>query len=134
MIVLDASVALSWFFDDEHDVLSKRSAERVLRETAIVPPVFPAEVANALFFAWKNQRIPERGVKSALTHIADLPIRIDSPSFSLEEEVALARRYQLTIYDAQYLALARRQGVALWTRDAALRRAAKAEKLSEPLL
>ncbi|HEY9085077.1 MAG TPA: type II toxin-antitoxin system VapC family toxin [Candidatus Tyrphobacter sp.] len=127
--MLDASVALSWFFDDEHDALSKRSAERVLRETAIVPALFPAEVANALFFALKKQRIPEHGVKAALTHIADLPIRIDSPSFSLEEEIALARRYRLTIYDALYLALARRQGVALWTRDVALRRAATAENL-----
>ena len=41
--------------------------------------------------------------------------------------LSLARRHQLTVYDAAYLELARRDGLALATLDAALQRAARAE-------
>ena len=39
----------------------------------------------------------------------------------MRELVALARTYQLTVYDAVYLELARRGGLPLATRDKSLR-------------
>lgn len=130
MIVIDASIAVSWFFEDEHDELVIQTAHRVLNESALVPPIFPAEIANALLFAFRRGRIPERAVREAIEHVAQLPIRIDSAGFLLQGELALARQYQLTLYDAMYLALARRHRIALFTCDEALRRAASAEKLT----
>jgi predicted nucleic acid-binding protein len=45
------------------------------------------------------------------------------------EVLALAQRYQLTVYDAAYLELAQREGVHLATLDSHLASAARAEKL-----
>jgi predicted nucleic acid-binding protein len=44
--------------------------------------------------------------------------------------VALARRHRLTVYDAAYLELALREGLALATLDTALAEAARAEGVS----
>lgn len=116
-------------FEDELDDFSQRSADRVVGESALVPPIFPVEVANALFFAGKKRRITEDDVRMALTRIAELPIRVDSREFALHDELELAKKYDLTLYDATYLALARRHRIPLLTRDALLRRAAVKEKL-----
>jgi predicted nucleic acid-binding protein len=124
LIVLDASIAASWFFNDESDEMTRTSAELVLAETALVPSIFPAELTNALLFAHRRGRIPRDGLKSALERIQQLPIRIESPGFDLTTEIDLATRYSLSIYDAMYLALAERYRVALLTRDSALRAAA----------
>lgn len=43
--------------------------------------------------------------------------------------MALARRHQLTVYDAAYLELALRRGALLATFDRALANAARAEKV-----
>jgi predicted nucleic acid-binding protein len=131
LIVLDASIAASWFFSDESDELTRTSAELVLSETALVPSIFPAELANALLFAHRKGRIPKDGLKGALERIQQLPIRIESPGFDLRTEIGLATRYGLTIYDAMYLGLAERYRVALLTRDSALRAAALDAGLSE---
>lgn len=130
MIVIDASVALSWLFEDELDDFATRSAERVVRETALVPAIFPAEVANALLFAVKRARVSEGDVRGALGRIAELPIRIASTGLALAEEMDLAQRHGLTIYDAMYLALAKRHRTTLYTRDNALLQAARAEHLA----
>ncbi len=124
MIVLDASVAASWFFSDESDELTRTSAELVLAETALVPSIFPAELTNALLFAHRKGRIPKDGLRGALQRVQQLPVRIESVGFDLTTEIDLAARYGLTIYDAMYLALAARYRVALLTRDNALRAAA----------
>ncbi len=130
MIVIDASVALSWLFEDELDDFATQSAERVMRETALVPAIFPAEVANALLFAARKARVAESDVRGALDRIAELPIRVASTGLTLAEEMELAQRHGLTIYDAMYLALAKRHRTALYTRDNALLRAARAEHLA----
>lgn len=127
LIVVDASLILSLFFDDEINDFSKLSASRLLKETALVPPIFPAEIANALHFASRKKRLSERDLRTAMERIVELPIRIESYGFDLSVEFNLAKRYELTVYDAMYLALAQRRGIPLLTRDAALQRAAVAE-------
>lgn len=124
MIVVDASVAASWFFNDERDDVAVRSAQRVLEDVALVPAIFPAELANALLFAWRKGRIPSDEFDGALEKVKNLPIQVASQGLDLEEEVALATRYELTMYDAMYLALAGRHKIGLLTRDDRLRAAA----------
>lgn len=130
MIVVDASLALSWFFEGESDALSKSSARRVLTESAVVPPVFASEVANALHFAAKRGRITDEDVRNALDRLSKLPIRIDATRLALHDELRLAKAHDLTVYDASYLALAQRLRVPLLTRDADLLRAINAERPS----
>jgi predicted nucleic acid-binding protein len=131
VIVVDASIVASWFFNDERDEIALRSAERVLEDIALVPAIFPAELANALLFAWRKGRIPRDEFDGALDRIKNLPIQVASQGFDLEDEVVLANRYELTIYDAMYLALAGRHKVGLLTRDERLRAAARDAGLLE---
>jgi len=127
LIVIDASIALSWLFQDELDDLARDSAQRVVQETALVPPIFPAEFSNALTVAVRRRRVREADLHSAVDRITQLPIRIDSSRLALHEEVRLAQKHALTVYDAMYLALARRHRLRLLTRDRGLRSAAAVE-------
>jgi len=98
--VLDASVALQWLLEDESDrVYSLQVLKSLATNVAVVPPLWFYEVGNGLLMASR------RGLIS-------LP--------------ALANTHRLTVYDAAYLALARRLQVPLATNDAALRRVANA--------
>ncbi len=131
MIVIDTSVVASWFFSDEDDAMTRQSAERTLSETALVPPIFPAELANALLSACRKGRIPSDELEGALERTKQLPIRVESQGFDLNHEMVLATRYGLTIYDAMYLALAERHHITILTRDRALRAAALQAGLAE---
>lgn len=134
MIVVDASTAISWFCGDEKDEFSEKSLQAVMDSRAIVPPIFASEVANGLTVAYRRQRIQETEIRDALADLGDLPIEHVAARFNLSEELALAHGHNLTIYDAMYLALAKREGVKLYTRDNALHKAAARESVVvEPL-
>jgi predicted nucleic acid-binding protein len=124
VIVVDASTVAAWFFDDERDAIATQSAQRVLGEVAIVPAIFPTEVANALLFASRKGRIPKGQLGVALEKIRQLPLRVESQGLDLSDEMTFAIRYNLTVYDAMYLALAHRHNIELVTRDRELRAAA----------
>jgi predicted nucleic acid-binding protein len=59
--------------------------------------------------------------------LADVDIEADSATFVhvLSDTLQLARRYNLSAYDASYLELALRRGVPLATLDEDLQKAAK---------
>jgi hypothetical protein len=50
-LVLDASVTLSWAFEDEWDALSERALRAVAEGRATVPAIWPFEIANAMAVA-----------------------------------------------------------------------------------
>ena len=114
---------------DEVDAFARQSAGDVVDQTAIVPPIFPSEVTNALVAAHRRGRIHRSIITDGLGDLANLPIVVDSAIIAMDEEVELAIKHGLTIYDAMYLALARRQRVTLITRDNQLAQAARTEKL-----
>ncbi|GJL60901.1 MAG: hypothetical protein NPIRA03_37580 [Nitrospirales bacterium] len=60
-----------------------------------------------------------------------MPVEIDATSTeqALEETLSLARKYELTIYDASYLELAKRRGMPLATLDTKLRQACGLAKI-----
>ncbi|PYT79312.1 MAG: hypothetical protein DMG40_16580 [Acidobacteria bacterium] len=62
----------------------------------------------------------ERGLLDFETFLTSRA-EVDQTSASMRELVALARTYQLTVYDAVYLELARRGGLPLATLDKSLR-------------
>jgi hypothetical protein len=65
----------------------------------------------------------------ALRLIRALPITVDT-NVDSDAPMRLARTHRLTVYDAAYLELAQRRGVALATLDVALSTAARAEALA----
>ncbi len=125
-LVLDCSVAVSWLFQDEADSGSDALQEVVAEKGAIVPALWPLEVANVLLQAERRGRVTAADTDERLNLLASLPITIDDAAGNLAYAgiVMLAREHGLTSYDAAYLELAARAGVPLATLDKALRKAA----------
>ena len=124
--VLDASVAGPWALADEPSEAANRIATRLLIEEAIVPPLWWYEVRNLLVICERRGRIEQADSDYFLARLDKYPIRID-PEIARDETLVLARKHQLTIYDAAYLELAIRSSASLATLDSALEAAARAE-------
>lgn len=129
--VLDASVAISWCFPcdpDEDTPYSRRVLKYLASNDAVVPEVWPFEIANAIFVSFsRRNRISEEQIREFLILLRALPIRVERQNLwdnvGLE---SLARQQNVAAYDAAYLALARRANLPLATSDAALIAAAMA--------
>jgi predicted nucleic acid-binding protein len=130
--VLDASVAISWCFpgDPTEDTsYSRRILKELAVNDAIVPEIWAFEIANSIFVSFsKRKRISEGQIDEYLGLLNALPIRVEPQTlWSNVGLESLARRRNLTAYDAAYLDLALRTNLPLATSDGPLRRAAFAE-------
>ncbi len=125
-IVLDASLALQWFLDDEIDRKYSLDVLAGLAENrALVPILWFYEVGNGLLMAYRRKRITLDQLGGFLVRIKDLPIEAAyQPPSQILELPSLAQKYNLTNYDAAYLALAEDRQAPLATTDSSLRRAA----------
>jgi predicted nucleic acid-binding protein len=118
--------------DDERNPASAALFETISLSGAIVPNLWPYEVANSLTMAVKRGRISSKDRFESLKNLAKIDIRIDNADIDLvwHSIIALADLHSLTIYDAAYLELAQRMRVPLATLDDALIRACKASAVS----
>ena len=126
--VLDASVAVAWCFEDEATKFTESVLDLLSAGAeALVPSIWPVEVANALLIAERRNRIALAQVTAILQKIAGLPIAVMpiDPASAFDHILPVARQQCLSGYDAAYLELALRQGLPLATLDEQLRRAAK---------
>lgn len=132
-IVIDASIALAWCFDDEASDETDAVAQQVIANGGLVPSLFHLELANVLLQAERRGRISPSEIAQRLDLIAQMPIETDpqTASRAWSETLSLARAHKLTSYDAAYLELAARRGAALATKDKAL--AAAARQLGVPV-
>jgi predicted nucleic acid-binding protein len=133
-LVLDGSATVAWLIPDERTAASQRVLDQVGDNGAIVPMLWRLEIGNALLLAVRRKRMSKPDRAEALSKLSDLPIEIDTETFihAWASTLALADRFNLTLYDACYLELAQRRGLPLATLDKDLRKAAKA--LDIPLL
>lgn len=117
--VLEASVATTWAFDDESDPVADVARNRMAVEGAIVPTLWWYEVRNAALVGERRGRLKPADTEYFLDQLSDLPITADP---NIDEALAfrVARKHNLTFYDASYLALALRRRVPLATLDRAL--------------
>ena len=122
MIALDASMALSWIFEDEQTPATERLFDEVADTGAVVPALWWLELANVLRTAVRRGRCDEAYVDVSLGQLAELPIETDEQTAERagRETLALSRGEGLTPYDACYLEVALRRGLPLATRDDAL--------------
>jgi predicted nucleic acid-binding protein len=126
-IVLDASVAVAWCFEDESTGLAEGVLDLLSAGTELLTPaIWPFEVANALLMAERRKRIKVAQASAFLQRIAGLPISIDpiQPGTAFNQILSVARQNDLTEYDAAYVELALRERLPLATLDEKLRRAA----------
>ena len=126
-MVLDAAVALSWCFPDEADEYTQRILEMQKSGGAVVPTIWPLEIANALVVAERKTRIEASEAGQFIALLLELGLRggAATSTQALGEIRALARAHGLSAYDAAYLELAIREGLPLATSDDALKRAAR---------
>lgn len=124
--VLDASLALQWFLEDETErkysltVLASLSEKR-----ALVPILWFYEVGNGLLMAHRRKRITIDQIEGFLKRLRALPIdAAQQTQLEILELPALALSHGLTNYDAAYLGLAIRFKLPLATTDKNLRKAA----------
>lgn len=114
--VVDASVGVKWFLDEENSDL----AERLLREAhegyrrLMAPPLFWYEVANALRYSPESDADLFSDLEALLTYPVEC---VDPPFGSMPALGVLARKSKLTFYDAAYVSLSVERGVPLLTED-----------------
>ena len=102
--ILDASIAVSWCFpgDPTEDTpYSRRVLQALAVNDAIVPEVWPFEIANALFVSFsKRKRISEQQIQEYLKLLKGLPIGVESQDLWANVGLeSLARRHDLAAYD-----------------------------------
>ena len=125
--VLDASVAASWCFDDENERIANLAFDLLEEGSfAVAPLQLWFEVRNVVLVGLRRNRLTPDGMVSALARIDSAAVDFD-PLPEGARIVMIARRHNLSFYDAAYLELAQREGIALATLDQALARAAAAE-------
>ena len=127
-VVLDASVAVAWLFDDEDGPRADTTLTHLENDMTFVPQLWHLEVRSALLGAERRRRIGTDEIEERLRFLRELPIRTDTEP-DLGTAFTLARTRRLSFHDAVYLELARRRDAALATLDAALAQAAVAEGL-----
>lgn len=101
-IVIDASVALKWVFDER----GTEAAIALLAEELIAPALWLAEAANAL---WRHVRLGETSSAEALARIDELanaPVALISIEPYVRRALQLATQLDHPVYDCLYLALA----------------------------
>jgi len=124
--VVDNSVVMAWCFEDEDGDYASGILERLVDGEALVPGVWPLEVANVLLVAERNRRLGEADSTRFVSLLSQLPIVVETeaPQRVMAEILALAREHKLSSYDASYLDLAMRSGLPIATLDSSLKRAA----------
>ncbi|MBY3166889.1 PIN domain-containing protein [Rhizobium laguerreae] len=126
--VVDASVAAAWLLADEESRTAEEALSFLETEDALVPGLFWHEMRNILLTA-ERRKLISNDVLACLMRLTSLPLRTVSSEDHLPI-LRLAGKYQLSAYDAAYLALAVAENVSLATLDAGLERAASAESLT----
>jgi len=118
---------MTWCFEDEVRPYTDAILEQLATEEALVPALWPLEVANALLAAERKRRLAKAQSLRFVELLQTLPIVIDvsTSARAMESILSLAREQQLSAYDAAYLELAMREGLPLATAGNALKRAAK---------
>lgn len=124
--VIDASIVAGLAFGEAPNPKIAVAIDELAVSEALTPRLFFFEVRNALIVNERRGRITLQGSADFLRRLARLPIKFATPPDD-DALMALARERKLTVYDAAYLELARREALPLATLDRALEKAAIAE-------
>ncbi len=125
-VVIDASVLAAWFLDEKRDPRVEAAFDMAARVETRAPNLLDYEIRNALLVGERRNRITKAMSVAFLRDLALLPIRLEPPGDDASL-MNLARERKLTVYDAAYLELAKRETLPLATLDRALEKAAIAE-------
>jgi predicted nucleic acid-binding protein len=122
LLVVDASIALTWAFEDENSDDSLDLLRRAESQPVHVPVIWWFEISNAISFANRGGRISEEARDRFFQLLERLRPATDQANRTriLGPMANLSKTYGLTVYDASYLELSIRLGAQLATLDKAL--------------
>ena len=125
-LVLDASVALSWCLDEVQSAETLVVLQALETMPAFVPAIFPLEIANTLIVSERRKRVTPKRMARFVDDMRKLPFHVDATviDLALGPVLDLARKHNMTAYDASYLELALRLRAPLATIDDGLLQAA----------
>ncbi|MBI2653924.1 type II toxin-antitoxin system VapC family toxin [Candidatus Woesearchaeota archaeon] len=115
--VLDSSVIIKWFCEEEDTDLALQFREGFLKGSVdiIVPDLQLYEIANALRY---NKKLKSADVSSAVNSLIDIGINIVVPTKDvISSALALAYQFDITLYDAYFIALAKELNYDFVTAD-----------------
>ncbi len=131
-VICDASIVLKWFHDEgEQEVEEARTllaAHRAGDVSAWILDLTYYELANVLLRAlgW-----PSEDTADQLDDLRAICESLTPSPVDLRLAAELARKHELTFYDAAYAAVARSRRAPLATADQALLRAGEGEPVSK---
>src|SRR5260370_42024262 len=128
--VIDASVIAALAFEDASNQRVVAALERLKVEVGFAPALFHFEVRNALVVKERRGRTTAAQSTEFLFILARWPIHLEPIPEDDAALLRLARTRDLTVYDAAYLELAKREALPLATLDRDLERAARAERVA----
>lgn len=120
--MLDASVAMSWCFDDEITAIGRDLLAQASRSGVAVPTLWLTEITNVLMINERRGRLTPQRSNDFLEVIGQLNVTVDPAKAEtmFGNVVNIARREKITSYDASYLELALRLHLPLASLDAKL--------------
>ncbi len=130
--VVDASIAIKWFVPEIHSA----EAVRLLSPGCelLAPDLLPAEFGNILWKKTRRGEIQAQKAVEVIRALAEVPIYLSSASELLESAYLLAAKFERTVYDSLYLALALLEECPMVTADHRLVRALAGTSLARSTL
>lgn len=123
--VLDSSVALGAFFEDEQDAYSVAVWQSLAAAQAVVPALWHLEMGNILSRALRAGRISAQALDDSWQLLAQVGLHTVPVDGQARHWTQRAADWGLTAYDACYLDTALQQRLPLATKDKQLADAAR---------
>src|SRR4051812_8239022 len=103
-VVVDASVACKWFFEEEEQT---GEADRILAdEELIAPELIYLEVVNVLWKHIRRGSVSSTRADEILSQLLTIPIQLADARVLLPAALEIATKHGRTVYDSMYVALA----------------------------
>lgn len=118
--VIDASVYLRWILKEKEDISAINRLVKDLSSgniTAIAPTLWLYEILNGLKMAVVRKRIGKIIAKRKIPDILETAPDLFEFAPLAENTFLIATKYQLSVYDASYIALAQNRGCIFLTGD-----------------
>ena len=135
VIIIDASIAAKWLLPDEDDFIAdtiKRAFGN--RQVEIAVPIFIFyEVNNLLKSAALRSRISFKDALDFYENFLNLNFNIHSSKLLLKNTLQIALEFEISSYDASYIALAEYLKTPFYTADLKLLKKAKGNNLVRDL-
>jgi predicted nucleic acid-binding protein len=120
LLVIDVSVAAKWSLRDEtlvEEAVALLNSHGRREIELIVPDLFWAEFGNILWKAIRRSRCTPAGAEANIAAVKDLNLTTVPSSGLIEQAFKIATRFNRTVYDSLYVALAVESRAQLITAD-----------------